>query len=81
MREFLDKKEQICSKILEFRNELFERILEAQNNKDLKLRFELYKLELTLERAIYITALDDAIKVFQLFVKSWGCCFYVSKCS
>lgn len=64
MLDFFTRKEELKSKIMEFRKELYSRILEAENNKDLKLRFELYKVELTLERAIYITALDDAIKEY-----------------
>ncbi|MCI7362237.1 MAG: hypothetical protein MSH30_02755 [Campylobacter sp.] len=63
--DFFTRKEELKFKIMDFRKELYSRILEAENNKDLKLRFELYKVELTLERAIYITALDDAIKEYK----------------
>ena len=65
MLDFFTRKEELKFKIMEFRKELYSRILEAENNKDLKLRFELYKVEFTLERAIYITALDDAIKEYK----------------
>lgn len=85
MMEFLDKKEEICSKILEFRNELFERILDPQSNNDPEFRFELYKLELTLERAVYITALNDAIKEYERNdfknVKADDFCYKVIECN
>lgn len=85
MTKFLDKKEQIKSEILEFYSKLYAQIIEAKNNKDLKLCYKLYKLKLTLERAVYITALNDAIKEYERNdfknKKADDFCYEVSKCN